>query len=177
MVVRASAVGLLSTWYCENSFHIQVLVVYSFATPPIKEKLEEQIGGRLLIANHVDQSLWWANQKQWAAVRFYLLHSFLQVHRVAAPFASHSNLTLMRTQNHFPEPNQAHVGFSSPNFTVQDHIPNPLCSRHPWLTTVRVSMGNQTLYFRATLNQHPPAHHVGWMISGQEIVFCWVPVH
>ncbi len=26
------------------------------------------------------------------------------------------------------------------------------------------------------VNQHPPVHHEGWMISGQETVFCWVPV-
>jgi hypothetical protein len=50
------------------------LLMYSFATPPIKLKLGQQIGGRLLIANHMDQSLWWANQKHWAAVRSYLLH-------------------------------------------------------------------------------------------------------
>jgi hypothetical protein len=30
--------------------------------------------------------------------------------------------------------------------------------------------------FMATVNQHPPAHHEGWMVSGQETVFCWVPV-
>jgi hypothetical protein len=29
----------------------------------------------------------------------------------------------------------------------------------------------------ATVNQHQPAHHEGWRISGQETVFCWVPVH
>jgi hypothetical protein len=33
------------------------LVIYSFATPPIKLKLGQQIGGGLLIANHLDQSL------------------------------------------------------------------------------------------------------------------------
>jgi len=37
------------------------LVMYSFATPPIKLKLGQQIGAGLLIANHVDQSIWWAN--------------------------------------------------------------------------------------------------------------------
>jgi hypothetical protein len=30
--------------------------------------------------------------------------------------------------------------------------------------------------FTATVNQHPPAHHEGWMVSGQETVFCWLPV-
>jgi hypothetical protein len=45
---------------CTNVFHIQVLVIYFFATPPIKPK---QISGGLLIANHMDQSLRWPNQK------------------------------------------------------------------------------------------------------------------
>jgi hypothetical protein len=31
--------------------------IYSFATPPIKLKLGQQIGGELLIANHFDQSI------------------------------------------------------------------------------------------------------------------------
>jgi len=29
----------------------------------------------------------------------------------------------------------------------------------------------------ATVNQHPPVHHEGWMVHGQETVFCWAPVH
>jgi hypothetical protein len=33
------------------------LVMYSFATPPIKLKLVEQIGGGLAIANRLDQPL------------------------------------------------------------------------------------------------------------------------
>jgi hypothetical protein len=37
--------------------------MYPFATPPIKLKLRQQIGGGLLIANHLNQSLWWTNQK------------------------------------------------------------------------------------------------------------------
>jgi hypothetical protein len=28
----------------------------------------------------------------------------------------------------------------------------------------------------ATVNEHSPVHHKGWMISGQETVFCLVPV-
>jgi len=36
--------------------------MYSFATPPIKLKLGQQIGAGLLIAYHLDQSLCWANQ-------------------------------------------------------------------------------------------------------------------
>ncbi len=68
------------------------LVVYSSATPPIKLELEQQICGRLLIASHLDESLWWANQKHWVAVRSHLLHSFSQLHSAAAPFTSHDNL-------------------------------------------------------------------------------------
>jgi hypothetical protein len=52
--------------------------MYSFTTPPIKLKLVQQIGGELLIANHLDKSLWWANQKHWATVRSYLLYFFVQ---------------------------------------------------------------------------------------------------
>jgi hypothetical protein len=66
--------------------------MYSFATPPIKLKLRQQRGGELLIANHLDQSLWRTNQKHWAAVRSYLLHSFLQEHSAAVPFTSHITL-------------------------------------------------------------------------------------
>ncbi len=35
-----------------------------------------------------------------------------------------------------------------------------------------------TYYYPLTaiVNQHPPAHHEGWMVSGEETVFCWVPV-
>ncbi len=54
-----------------------------FATPPMKLKMGQHTGQRLLIANHLDQSLWWTNQKHSAAVRSYLSHSFLQVHGCA----------------------------------------------------------------------------------------------
>jgi hypothetical protein len=84
------------------------LVIYSFATPPIKRKLVEQIGGGLLIANHLDQSLWWANQKHWVAIRSYLLHSFPQVHSVIAPFTSCNNLC------NYAKPNQHMLEFLRP---------------------------------------------------------------
>jgi hypothetical protein len=53
---------------------------------------DSKVGGKLLIANHKDQSIWWANEKHWAAVRSNLLHSFLQVHSTAGPRTSHGNL-------------------------------------------------------------------------------------
>jgi hypothetical protein len=45
--------------YFSNPF----FVIYFFASPPIKLKLGLQMGGRLLIANHPNQSLWLADQK------------------------------------------------------------------------------------------------------------------
>jgi hypothetical protein len=58
------------------------LVIYFSATQPMK--LELQI---VILANHLDQSLCLANQKQGAAVTSYLLHSSLQqLHTFAAPF-------------------------------------------------------------------------------------------
>jgi hypothetical protein len=96
------------------------LVMYCFATSPIKLKWGQQTGGGL-IANHLEQSLWWANQKHRAAVRSYLLHSFLQGHSADAPFTSHAN---MRSAKTIFLGQTAYVGYSSSNFTVQDHIPS-----------------------------------------------------
>ncbi len=45
------------------------LDIYFLATPAMKLKLV----GVPLIAIHLDQSLWWANQKHWAAFRSYLV--------------------------------------------------------------------------------------------------------
>jgi len=61
------------------------LVIYFFATSPIKPKLWEQIVGGLLIANHLDESLWYSNQKHWSVVRLYFITLFyMQVGSVVA---------------------------------------------------------------------------------------------
>jgi hypothetical protein len=96
-------------------------VLYSSATPPIKLKLGQQLRGGM--ESHLDQSLWWANQKHWAAVRSYLLHTFLKVDIIAAPFTSHCNTRIMRSQNHFVS--QTCIGwifFSE--FYCADHLPS-----------------------------------------------------
>jgi hypothetical protein len=56
------------------------------------------------IANHLDQLLWWANQKHWAAVvvRSYLLHSFLLSTSLLGHSPATANCTIMHGQNHFP---------------------------------------------------------------------------
>ncbi len=60
-----------------NYFSHPSLVMYSFQYLNSKEyitklKLRQQIGGGLLIANHLDQPLWYANQTHWASVRSYV---------------------------------------------------------------------------------------------------------
>jgi hypothetical protein len=150
--------------------------MYSFATPPIKVKGGQQIGGGLLIANHMDQSLWWANQKHWTAVR-----SFLQVHSAAAPRTSHGNLQNYAEPKPISWVKPVQVRFSSSIFTVQDHILSTAgdalthyqkkqnltciiavvswwvlvhCGPFPGQLSLRTPQSR-----RATVNQHPPAHH------------------
>jgi hypothetical protein len=86
------------------------LVIYFFATPPIKVKTGPQIcGGYLLIANHLDQSLCLTNQKQGAAVRSYLVHSSLAGAQLCWAFYQ-------------PQPAQ-HICRSKTNFTeINRHI-------------------------------------------------------
>jgi hypothetical protein len=152
------------------------LVMYSFATPPIKLKLGQQIGGGLLIANHMDQSLRWANQKHWTAVR-----SFLQVH-TAAPRTSRGKLPNYDEPKPLSRVKPVHVRFSSSIFTVQDHILSTAgdalthYQKKQNLTTCIITVvswwvlvhcgpfpGQLSLWIsqsrRATVNQHPPAHH------------------
>jgi hypothetical protein len=77
------------------------LVIYVFIFQPINWKLGQQIGWGVLIANHLDQSLWWANQKQWTPVRSYyytlLCRCTTLLHLLPATEDS---------QNHFPELNR-----------------------------------------------------------------------
>jgi len=82
--------------------------------------------GGLLIANHLDQSLWWTNQKHWATVRSYLLHSFLQVHSTAGPFTSHGNMRNYVEPKPFSWAKLAYVGFSLSNFSMQITYRAPL---------------------------------------------------
>jgi hypothetical protein len=46
-----------------KTFHIQVLVIYFFATAPIELKLGLQVCGRLLIATHLDQPNYLPDQR------------------------------------------------------------------------------------------------------------------
>jgi hypothetical protein len=102
-------------------------VMYSFATPQIKLKLGEQIGGGLLITNHLDQSLWWANQKHWAAVRSYLLHSFFCMCIALLTFLwTTATCAIMMSQNYFPESNRHMLEFLHPILVCRSH------TEHHW---------------------------------------------
>jgi hypothetical protein len=69
---------MLSMWPCKHFSHIQVLVPNFFPTPPIKLNPGGQVGGRLLIATHLDQSNYIANQKQ-GVVNEYNLIVFIRL--------------------------------------------------------------------------------------------------
>jgi hypothetical protein len=121
MGVRASP-AVISMRTLQKYFSHPSLVVYFFATPPIKLKVGQQICEGVLIVNHLDQSLWWANQKHWAVVISYLLHSFLQVYNVTPHFTSHCKLWNCTEQKPFSWAKPACFEFVSSNFIVQGHI-------------------------------------------------------
>ncbi len=72
MYVRASP-AVLSIWPCKNISHIQVLGIYLLPTLSIQLKLGLQIGRRLLVATHLDESNYLANQKQGAVNKYDLI--------------------------------------------------------------------------------------------------------
>jgi len=109
---RASP-AVLSMWLRKYFSHPS-LVMYSFATPPLKLKRGQQIAGGLLITHHLDQSLWWANQKHWVAVTSYLLYSFLQVQNAAEPLPATASWATMLSQNQFPQLNRHMLNFLYP---------------------------------------------------------------
>jgi hypothetical protein len=102
-----------SMWRWKNIPHIQVFVPYFFPTPPIKLKLGLQIGGRLLMATHLDQWNYLANQKQ-GAVNKYDLTVFIRLGSESCTFfQGHRSLrvkTLDLTAVHYPRfPVQGHI--------------------------------------------------------------------
>jgi hypothetical protein len=102
--LRASP-AVLSMWPNKKKSDIHH-VIYLFATTPIKLKLRLQIGGRLVIANHLDQSLWLANQKQGAGIKSYLFNSSLGDAQLCC-------------------------AFYQPQKTVQNARPKPFCWAKP----------------------------------------------
>ncbi len=104
-------------------FHTSKFSYLFFQTPPLKQKRGLQIGGRLLIAKHLDQSLWfrydWAirnTEQQSDHIYFTLWACVCQA--LLCPLPASANCALLLGWNHFAEPNR-HVYFSSSNFNLQ----------------------------------------------------------
>ncbi len=123
------------------------LVIYSFATPPITLKLGQQIGRRLLVGDHLDQSLWRANQKLWSSVRSYSLRSFLQVLSIAASFTSHRNLCNCAEPKLYSWAKPPYFDFSSSNFSVQH-------TEHLWRCTIAIVLGWLPRFYSPSLEMH-----------------------
>jgi hypothetical protein len=104
----------------DNKIKCLSLAVSFLATQPIK--LELHISGELLIANHLDQSSWWTNQKYWTAVRSNSLHSFWEVHNYIAQFTSHGMLHEFGAKKPISWAKPAHFVFFAINFTAWSHI-------------------------------------------------------
>jgi len=131
------------------------LVMYSFfSTPPIKRKLEQQIGAGLL--DHLDESLWWANQKHWAAVKSYLLHSFLEVHSAHAPFTGHGNV------GNFAEPNLHMVGFLHPILLCRITY----WARQEMLLGISTKRQCVTLHWKSLTSFINPIQSIQWKTAG-----------
>ncbi len=100
--------GAQYVWPCKNNFHIQVLVTcFLFFNPTHKNwNLGQQVGTGLLIANHLDQSLWW---KQWATsgqIIFITLFSRMCTMLLClSQAATKPCWNCARAKNHFAEPN------------------------------------------------------------------------
>jgi hypothetical protein len=92
--------AVLSMWLQKIFLTSKFSYLLFFPTPCIKLKLGLQIGGRLLIATHLDQSNYLTNQQQ--------------VLVLAVPFTSLSKLCKMLGQNRFAEPNQHVLTFLHP---------------------------------------------------------------
>ncbi len=121
--VRASSV-MLSMWCCKNVSH--GLLVYFLLTLPTKLKLGQQTGGRLLIGNHLDKSLWLVNQKQAPAVQSYSLHSSVVGVRLSCAFYQRQETvqkywgkTIFLSWTCFFWAEPACFDFSSSNFNLQ----------------------------------------------------------
>jgi len=88
------------------------LVISLFCNPT--HKIETGTANRwgTLIANHLNQSLWLANQKHGATVRSYLLYSSLAGAQLFLQFLPTSaNWANMQEKNHFPGPNRHMLTF------------------------------------------------------------------
>jgi len=93
-VLRASP-PTLSMRPCKNISHTELLVTKFFPTPPVKLRLGLQVGGTLLIENHLDLSTYLTNQKH-GAINKYDLTVFFTLFQVF--FTALKAVVLFRAQ-------------------------------------------------------------------------------
>jgi len=79
----------MSLWIIK--LNVLSLASFFLATLPIR-LTRTAFTSELLMAIHLDQSLWSTNKNYWAVVRSNLLHSFLEEHSCVAPFTIHCKL-------------------------------------------------------------------------------------
>jgi len=106
---------MLSMWPCKNISCIRVLVTNFFSTPPIKLKLWLQVGGRLVIAIHLDQSNYLPNQKH-ESVNKYDLAVFIRL------FQGSESCKSCQGPSSFPVDSLDLTYEPHPRFPVQGHI-------------------------------------------------------
>jgi hypothetical protein len=70
----------------DNKIKCMSLAVVFFCNPTNKSVTGTANTWELLLANHLDQSLWSTNQKYWPAVRSNLLHSFFEGAQLCCAF-------------------------------------------------------------------------------------------
>ncbi len=92
------------------------LVIYSFATPPIKVKLGQQIGGGTMNSKPLAPIIMMGQSKILSSSQIPFITLFSP--SVAVPCTSHtaSKLVITPTQNHFLEPNHHILSFLHPIF-------------------------------------------------------------
>jgi hypothetical protein len=114
---------VLSIWACKI-FLISKLSYLLFCNPTHQtEAGTVQIGGKLLIANHLDQSLWLANQKQEAAVISHLSHSSLASDQLCCAFYQRpTNWAKYVGEKPISWAKPAYVDFVSLDFNLQGNI-------------------------------------------------------
>ncbi len=95
---------------------------FVFGNPTNKTVIGTTYRGELLIAKHLDQSLWSTNQKYSAAIRSKLFHSFLEVHNSDAPFTSHGKVHEFGAKKPISWAKPAHFDFLTIKFTFWNHI-------------------------------------------------------
>jgi hypothetical protein len=86
----------------------------------------------LLIANHLDQSLWSTNQKYSAAVMSNLLHSVLEVHNCVGHFTSHGKLHEFGAEKQISWAKPAHFDFFTINLNFSNVVSVHIFGNEIW---------------------------------------------